>query len=105
MQAKPGHFHDLGESVILFPGRNGLQREYPAPLLRTDGNAITDRATQYLLYRVFGALFARERVHVEPYEDSHRVTYECGLHLQPVDGYRLQYLGEIHMLFGGVQGV
>jgi len=33
------------------------------------------------------------------------VAYESGLDVQPVDGYRLQYLGESHMFFGGVQGV
>jgi hypothetical protein len=57
VQAEPGHFHDLGESVIFFPGRNGLQREHLTPLLRTDGNAITDRATQYPPHRVFVTLF------------------------------------------------
>jgi len=63
MQAKPGHFHDLypkgikDESVILFPARNGLQREHLTPLLRPDGYPIADRATQYLSHRVFVALF------------------------------------------------
>ena len=35
----------------------GALGEHLAPLLQTDGNAVTDRATQYLPHRVFVTLF------------------------------------------------
>jgi hypothetical protein len=50
--AKARCFHHLEKSIIVFPGRDCLQREYLAPLLWPHGNAITDRAPQYLLHGV-----------------------------------------------------
>jgi hypothetical protein len=41
-----------GKTIIVFPGRDRLQREYLAPLLWPHGNAIADRAPQYLLHGV-----------------------------------------------------
>jgi hypothetical protein len=37
MQAETGFFRHLSKAVIIFPGRDGLQREYLAPLLWPHG--------------------------------------------------------------------
>jgi hypothetical protein len=57
VQAETRYLSYLGKPIILFPGRDGLQCEYLASLLRTDGDALTDRTAQYLLHRIFIALF------------------------------------------------
>ena len=57
MQAKPSHFRYLSKPITLFPGRDGLRREYLAALLWSDSNAVSDRAAQYLSHGVFVALF------------------------------------------------
>ena len=70
MQAKPSHFrylHPKGikanrssssqDGMVCSVPTVGALGEHPAPLLRTDGYPVTDRATQYLLHRVFVALF------------------------------------------------
>ena len=53
MQVEPSHYRHLGKTIILFPGRDGLLREHLASFLVSDGNAVTHRATQYLLHRIF----------------------------------------------------
>ncbi|ODJ86376.1 hypothetical protein CODIS_34360 [Candidatus Thiodiazotropha endolucinida] len=57
MQAEPGFFRDLGKPIIVFPGREGLQREHFTSLLRPDGDTVADRTAQFLLHRIFVALF------------------------------------------------
>ncbi|MEW8339961.1 MAG: hypothetical protein AB2708_08930 [Candidatus Thiodiazotropha taylori] len=42
MQAKFYRFRRLGKPIILFPGRDGLQRKYFASQLRADGNAVAN---------------------------------------------------------------
>jgi len=60
MQAESGHLCYLGKTIILFPGRYGLQREHFPTLLRADGYAVADRATQNLPHRVFVDIFERQ---------------------------------------------
>jgi hypothetical protein len=57
VQAEPSHFRDLSKTIILFPSRDGLQREHYTSLLRPDGDAVTDRTAHYLLHRLLKVLF------------------------------------------------
>lgn len=70
MQAKPSHFRYPGKAVILFPGRDALQREYLATLLGADGNAVADRTTQYLLHRIFVTRQVQVTVFFIAFQDS-----------------------------------
>jgi hypothetical protein len=51
VQAETGFFRHLGKALTIFPGRDGLQPEYHTPLLWANGNAVADRAAQYMIMR------------------------------------------------------
>jgi len=57
VKAKTGFLSQLGKAIIIFPGWDGLQREYLASLPWSNCDAVADRTAQYLLHRIFITLF------------------------------------------------